>query len=868
MGSRTKRNSQACSRPEIDDRKIELRHSFASPAFDGYPGQEWNDHQIAHPTAAYKRRGQILTRQDGGGGLHYRYLRTTGHDRVPMQPYAWRRAEFVVSPSEVALPAPTLTSPHQVRIAWQDWDTLYRSGSPLELRQDSLLASLCAYHRDATVACAAVGSDWGNVTAYQDGQTHGSVFGMNRLNHCPAIFFEAMRSGNAQLLETALAWCDNFHDLSIWWGPRKRGGTRYNNLRASDEIPPDDDWSFMWRGDESTTFCTKGYDSFLLAYEQTGDPRMKSALEAQLAYATEHVHCDDGECRNIGDVSDFVRLYEYTGEQRFLDQALRLFRQLRTRLSDDALFDQGGRPIAPQPGFIDDDEMGKEFSFAKPYIVGYALAGCPRLAHYAPHEPRLKEMVSAVADFLAASQDPFGGWRYPHPQSSRIIVSQGLEHAWQLVQTSELLGPREDYLEAIERTLRQRLWIWKATGKVASNLHGWEISSGRIEQPQEIYAMYKFPADRDASRDYREGRLALGSSSPEGLVYFSDVLRFYLRHRPAARLLDPPQPDSPLGQVLARVAVSDFQSRGVADDLPVFRQGLIERVTFPWAWRNCQEQTFDSWRKQARKRAREAWLAAPPKVPFKAETVGTREFKEYSSRKIIFSLTGDSRTTACLLVPKGQGPFLGAAAARPWCRVSHWQGKGRRTPGGRHRPHGVSSSAWVSECYGGRNWRRAARRGYVCLAVDALNWSDRAGGGFAGQQALASNLTHLGSSFAGLIAHEDQRAAEFLASLPDVDPRRVAAMGHSVGAYRTWQVAAMSDHVSAGVAVCWMATIKGLMVPGNNQTRGHSAYSMRPGIARSPSRREPGVPEIDAALTTGGGTSCSPSPQASRQPTT
>ena len=52
-----------------------------------------------------------------------------------------------------------------------------------------------------------------------------------------------------------------------------------------------------------------------------------------------------------------------------------------------------------------------------------------------------------------------------------------------------------------------------------------------------------------------------------------------------------------------------------------------------------------------------------------------------------------------------------------------------------------------------------------------------------------------------------------------------------MGGFRTWQVAAMSDHIAAGVSVCWMATVKGLMVPDNNQTKGSSAFSMtHPGL--------------------------------------
>jgi dienelactone hydrolase len=112
-----------------------------------------------------------------------------------------------------------------------------------------------------------------------------------------------------------------------------------------------------------------------------------------------------------------------------------------------------------------------------------------------------------------------------------------------------------------------------------------------------------------------------------------------------------------------------------------------------------------------------------------------------------------------------------------------------------------------------------------------LNWSDRGGGGYEHQQALAANLLQSGTSFAGLIAHEDLRAAEFLATQTEVDSKRIAAMGSSVGGYRTWQLSALSDRIVGGVSVCWMATRKGLMVPKNNQTVGQSAFTMiHPGL--------------------------------------
>ena len=159
--------------------------------------------------------------------------RSARHHPLSLSALHWRRSgsasevclatsRIGAQPSGVSLPRPHLHPRTHVWWSWRDWDELYDTGSPLLTPAEPLLSQLRDYHVRAVVASAAVGSDWGNVTSYSDGAEQGSVFGMNRLNHCPAIFFEAMRTGNDRLADTAIAWCDNFYDLSIWWGPRKR----------------------------------------------------------------------------------------------------------------------------------------------------------------------------------------------------------------------------------------------------------------------------------------------------------------------------------------------------------------------------------------------------------------------------------------------------------------------------------------------------------------------------------------------------------------------------------------------------------------------------------------------------------------------
>jgi len=279
-------------------------------------------------------------------------------------------------------------------------------------------------------------------------------------------------------------------------------------------------------------------------------------------------------------------------------------------------------------------------------------------------------------------------------------------------------------------------------------------------------------------------------------------------------------------------AASDYQEVGVRDHLPVFYSEASERITHPLSWLAHMPGNFEAWKASARSEVRRCLLNPPPEAPWEAVVLDEEDRGDHVARKVVFNLSGDSRVLAYLTRPKGPGPF-------PAVLLLH--DHGARFDIGKEKliePWGVpgekiaSAREWVGKGLGGRFLGDAlAGRGYVCLATDVLNWSDRGGGGYEAQQSLASNLMHLGMSYAGLTAWEDMRAAEFLAAQPEVDATRVAAMGWSMGGFRAWQVAALSDHVAGAVAICWMNTVRRLMTPGNNQTRGHSAYTMlHPGL--------------------------------------
>jgi dienelactone hydrolase len=65
-----------------------------------------------------------------------------------------------------------------------------------------------------------------------------------------------------------------------------------------------------------------------------------------------------------------------------------------------------------------------------------------------------------------------------------------------------------------------------------------------------------------------------------------------------------------------------------------------------------------------------------------------------------------------------------------------------------------------------------------------------------------------------------------------VDSTKVIALGFSMGSFRAWQLAALSDRITGSVSICWFATRTGLLVPGGNLTRGQSSFTTtHPGLA-------------------------------------
>jgi dienelactone hydrolase len=253
------------------------------------------------------------------------------------------------------------------------------------------------------------------------------------------------------------------------------------------------------------------------------------------------------------------------------------------------------------------------------------------------------------------------------------------------------------------------------------------------------------------------------------------------------------------------------------------------RRGFSMGWRGLSN--VQHWQQRAGQIFRDLALADLPETDANMQVLANEDRGDHAALHLSLTLIQDLPTEAILLLPKGRGPFPAVLALHD--HGSEFAiGKEKCIP-----PIGgpkAQARGWHARFFAGQPMgQELARRGYVVLSVDALGWGARQGNGYESQQALAANLMQLGESPAGIMALEDQRALQFLSQLPQVDAMRLAVVGFSLGAFRAWQLAALSPLVAATIASGWMASLPHLMVPGNNHLRGQSAFWMtHPGLHR------------------------------------
>ncbi len=125
-----------------------------------------------------------------------------------------------------------------------------------------------------------------------------------------------------------------------------------------------------------------------------------------------------------------------------------------------------------------------------------------------------------------------------------------------------------------------------------------------------------------------------------------------------------------------------------------------------------------------------------------------------------------------------------------------------------------------------------ARHGYVVLCIDAYCFGERRFQGPAGSDeegsatevSLFKTFLWQGKTLWGMMIRDDTLALNYLASRPEVDPERIAAMGMSMGSTRTWWLAAMDERIKVAVSVACLTRYQNLIAEGGLKYHGIYYY--------------------------------------------
>lgn len=246
-------------------------------------------------------------------------------------------------------------------------------------------------------------------------------------------------------------------------------------------------------------------------------------------------------------------------------------------------------------------------------------------------------------------------------------------------------------------------------------------------------------------------------------------------------------------------------------DFPVYADKLLGELTYPMAWGNNKETDFDKWKAKARDKVFECMMTPPPAAKsYDVKIVAEEKREGYVARKIEFNLSDFYRVSAYLLVPDGKGPF-------PAINLLHDHGAhlfiGKEKmikPIAEDSVIVADAEQWCDKLYGGQFFGDyLAKHGYIVFCVDAPLWGERGraeGVDRKKYDLIAGNMMMYGRNLCAFMTYDDIASTDFLATLNDVDTTKIGCVGFSMGAYRAWMLAALSDRIAACASVCWMVT--------------------------------------------------------------
>jgi len=195
--------------------------------------------------------------------------------------------------------------------------------------------------------------------------------------------------------------------------------------------------------------------------------------------------------------------------------------------------------------------------------------------------------------------------------------------------------------------------------------------------------------------------------------------------------------------------------------------------------------------------------------PGPAKVVKTEKHDGYTLQRLVLDLNGIEPVPALLLIPDKR------PEPAPGLLFIHWHG-GMYDLGKEQLLIGAEAQpAYAPVC---------AEKGIVTLAIDSWCFGERKheAEGRTGEEDAFKLMLWRGQVLWGMMMLDEFRAFDYLASRPEVDPRRLGALGMSMGSTKAWWLAALEPRVRLCVDICCLTDFEELIRTHN--LKGHGIY--------------------------------------------
>ncbi len=261
-----------------------------------------------------------------------------------------------------------------------------------------------------------------------------------------------------------------------------------------------------------------------------------------------------------------------------------------------------------------------------------------------------------------------------------------------------------------------------------------------------------------------------------------------------------------------------------------------QRTRQSLAFLNRRPKDLVAWKAECREKVFAALVYRPVPSQPDATIVERVDRGDYIRERLTFHTAPNVTVPAYLLVPKrAKLPAPAVIALHDHSGIYYW-GKEKIIETEKEHPVLIASR---QRHYDGVSYpAMLARHGYVVLTIDMYYFGDRRlildedlergindhskveseetigqindRNGKA-EHVIYKNMIDAGITWAGVLAWDDIRSIDYLVTRPEVDARRIACTGLSVGGFRTNFLAGLDPRIKASCVAGWMTSFRSLL---------------------------------------------------------